>query len=146
MTERPKDGKTEKQKDERTERQIDRKCLLSGPKTMVKAGYLGAFLAFIVNSTACFLVTENSDIDIWRKVPTSYTSVFNILTSFTYTILSFIPVNAASDLLSGYLINYLSNHLNIWSSSMKLMTSKHLKHSVAIKIEDSAEDLPSIDL
>jgi hypothetical protein len=101
-------------------------CFCLGPKAVVKFGYLAVFFAFIINSIGWFLTTAGSANALVMSMPVATVWIHNTLGVFLYTGLAFNPVNAASDLISGYMINYISNHFKTWAATFQQMTFKQL--------------------
>ena len=88
---------------------------------MVKFGYFGIFLAYMTSSVGWFLAAEDT---LLKQLPVIARVLHHTVGVFFYSSLTFIPVNAASDLMSGYLVNYLTNHFDNWSEVFKQMTNE----------------------
>ena len=88
---------------------------------MVKFGYFGIFLAYMTSSVGWFLAAEDT---LLKQLPVIARVLHHTVGVFFYSSLTFIPVNAASDLMSGYLVNYLTNHFDNWSEVFKQMSKE----------------------
>ena len=85
---------------------------------MVKSGYFGILLAYATSSVGWFLAAEDT---LLKQVPLIGRVIHHTIGVFCYASLTFIPVNAACDLVSGYLVNFVSNEFDNWSEVFKQM-------------------------
>ncbi len=62
-------------------------------------------------------------------MPLEVILVHNIFGLFLYYLATFAPVNVGCKLMSGYIINYISEHFKTWTNIFQQMTSLELQQN-----------------
>jgi len=76
-------------------------------------------------------------------VPLAAILIHNIIGLFFFCLVSFAPVNVGCELLSGYIISYISDHFKTWCRNFQQMTSSELNLDEAIKTHNLHPPLAS---
>ena len=84
-----------------------------GPIRTLKLCYIGILVAYVISSIGWFLAAEGTRI---KQIPVVGQLIHHTVGVFFHSSLMFIPVNAASDLFSGFIVNLTASLFDRWSS------------------------------
>ena len=98
--------------------------------------YFGILLAYLTSMVGWFFAAAGTRI---REVPVVGQLIHHIVGAFFYASLMFTPVNAASDLLSSFTVNFVSSHFRQWASRFRETALRAVNDEIKIEVPSNKQ-------